>query len=243
MECTTLLALTSCAALSCAASPPADVQPLIDNLAEPLRGNSLIFDDGVENLWAAQSFAADRRRYRLESIETILGTAVGPPVVVAELHDGDEPTGALRTTLSVPALSTAGNEVVALTPDSDVIIERGQALTLILGVANVAEYEWAYADSNNWIGPGTFGNYYYSSDAGATWTNFGADFPYYLRVNVTPICPADCNADYLLNVNDFVCFQTSFALGNMNVADCDDDGVLNVNDYVCFQTTFAIGCP
>ncbi len=44
-----------------------------------------------------------------------------------------------------------------------------------------------------------------------------------------------------LNVNDFICFQTKFALGDP-YADCDQNGVRNVNDYICFQTKFAIGC-
>ncbi len=44
-----------------------------------------------------------------------------------------------------------------------------------------------------------------------------------------------------LNVNDFICFQTKFALRDP-YADCDNNGTYNVNDYICFQTRFAIGC-
>ncbi len=54
-------------------------------------------------------------------------------------------------------------------------------------------------------------------------------------------CYADCDASGVLNVNDFVCFQTRFALGEP-YADCDGNGVRNVNDYICFQTKFALGC-
>ncbi len=45
-----------------------------------------------------------------------------------------------------------------------------------------------------------------------------------------------------LNVNDYICFQTRFALGDP-YADCDANGIRNVNDYICFQTRFALGCP
>ncbi len=216
--------------------------PLIDNLSEPLRARTLIFATASEGLWAAQSFHADGNRYRVDSIETILGAAAGEPIVVAELRDGPEPTGALLTTFTLLPLPIAAHEVTTLTPDFDVIIEAGGAATLILGVANQAEYEWSYADSNLWIGPGTFGNYHYSPDAGQTWANFGSDFPYYLRVNVTLICQPDCNADGTLNLADFGCFQTRFATQHP-YADCNGDAVLNLADFGCFQTLFAIGCP
>jgi probable HAF family extracellular repeat protein len=55
-------------------------------------------------------------------------------------------------------------------------------------------------------------------------------------------CYADCNADGTLNLADFGCFQTRFALGNAE-ADCNGDGSLNLSDFGCFQTTFALGCP
>ncbi len=54
-------------------------------------------------------------------------------------------------------------------------------------------------------------------------------------------CYADCDESGALNVNDYICFQTRFALGEP-YADCDGNGVRNVNDYICFQTRFALGC-
>ena len=63
-----------------------------------------------------------------------------------------------------------------------------------------------------------------------------------------PGCYANCDgstAAPILNVNDFVCFQSRFAAGD-SYANCDGSTappVLNVNDYVCFQTRFAQGCP
>jgi hypothetical protein len=48
----------------------------------------------------------------------------------------------------------------------------------------------------------------------------------------------------VLNVNDFICFQSAFAAGN-TYANCDHSTtppVLNVNDFICFQSAFAAGC-
>jgi hypothetical protein len=61
-------------------------------------------------------------------------------------------------------------------------------------------------------------------------------------------CYANCDGSTvppILNVNDFVCFQTAFAAGDP-YANCDHSTippVLNVADFVCFQTKFAEGCP
>jgi hypothetical protein len=61
-------------------------------------------------------------------------------------------------------------------------------------------------------------------------------------------CYANCDASTappVLNVNDFVCFQSRFASGD-SYANCDGSTappVLNVNDFVCFQQRFAAGCP
>ncbi len=54
-------------------------------------------------------------------------------------------------------------------------------------------------------------------------------------------CYPDCDGNTQLNVNDYICFQTKFALGDP-YADCDSNGIRNVNDYICFQTSFALGC-
>ncbi len=55
-------------------------------------------------------------------------------------------------------------------------------------------------------------------------------------------CYPDCDGSGTLNVNDYICFQTKFALADP-YADCDQNGVRNVNDFICFQTAFALGCP
>jgi hypothetical protein len=56
-----------------------------------------------------------------------------------------------------------------------------------------------------------------------------------------PVCYPDCDGDGVLSIDDFICFQTFFALGDP-YADCDGDGVLSIDDFICFQTFFAIGC-
>jgi hypothetical protein len=54
-------------------------------------------------------------------------------------------------------------------------------------------------------------------------------------------CPADCDRSDMLDIDDFICFQTFFALGDPQ-ADCDGDGVLLIDDFICFQTAFVLGC-
>jgi hypothetical protein len=62
------------------------------------------------------------------------------------------------------------------------------------------------------------------------------------------VCYPDCNCSPqppVLNVNDFICFQSKFAAGDP-YANCDNSTtppVLNVNDFLCFQSRFAAGCP
>jgi hypothetical protein len=54
-------------------------------------------------------------------------------------------------------------------------------------------------------------------------------------------CYADCDASGGLNIDDFICFQTLYAIGDP-FADCDADGQLNIDDFICFQTAYALGC-
>jgi hypothetical protein len=61
-------------------------------------------------------------------------------------------------------------------------------------------------------------------------------------------CYANCDRSSsppILNVNDFICFQSRFAAGD-SYANCDASSippVLNVSDFVCFLNAFAAGCP
>jgi Laminin B (Domain IV) len=57
--------------------------------------------------------------------------------------------------------------------------------------------------------------------------------------------PASCYADFdgngILNIDDFILFQTYFSLQD-EAADCDKDGGWSINDFICFQTLFVLGC-
>ena len=69
------------------------------------------------------------------------------------------------------------------------------------------------------------------------------------RIMGTPAgsCYPNCDGSTIapvLNVNDFICFQSRFAAGDP-YANCDqstEPPILNVNDFVCFQSAFAAGC-
>jgi hypothetical protein len=54
-------------------------------------------------------------------------------------------------------------------------------------------------------------------------------------------CVADCDGTGTLSIDDFICFQTDFALGDL-AADCDGTVTLSIDDFICFQTSFALGC-
>jgi agmatine deiminase len=59
--------------------------------------------------------------------------------------------------------------------------------------------------------------------------------------SIASACYADCDLSGTLSIDDFICFQTLFAIGDPS-ADCDATGTLNIDDFICFQTFFAIGC-
>jgi hypothetical protein len=56
-----------------------------------------------------------------------------------------------------------------------------------------------------------------------------------------PACMADCDTDGSLSIDDFICFQSQYSLGD-SAADCDADGTLAIEDFICFQTLFSLGC-
>ena len=64
----------------------------------------------------------------------------------------------------------------------------------------------------------------------------------FIRMTLDGNCYPDCNGDGSLNLSDFGCFTTRFALGEA-YADCNGDGVRNLADFGCFTTKFALGCP
>jgi hypothetical protein len=60
-----------------------------------------------------------------------------------------------------------------------------------------------------------------------------------------PSCYANCDrstAAPTLNVNDFLCFMTNFAL-HAPEANCTNDATIDIADFMCFMQRFAAGCP
>lgn len=78
--------------------------------------------------------------------------------------------------------------------------------------------------------------------------NCGAVLSQTAALTIGAGCYANCDGSTvtpILNVSDFICFQSKFAAGDSG-ANCDgstSQPVLNINDYVCFQTEYAAGCP
>lgn len=172
---------------------------LVSNLSEPFRDASPIGNNpnpvppptGNVWYWAAQSFLPDASSYNLGSIDTIVGdgSSSPAPVVVAELHnDNAGLVGSLITTLTAPSVSGA-QSIRTFLPDNPVTLSASTPYWFVLGSQAPGDgtYLWSYAEGNNFVGPGALANYNYSEDSGATWTSYGSDNPFYLRVNVSAI--------------------------------------------------------
>jgi hypothetical protein len=84
-------------------------------------------------------------------------------------------------------------------------------------------------------------NKYFPNVQYAQWPHTGEPPAEPLRIRTGPACFADCLSDGTLNIDDFICFQTLFAVGDMK-ADCDADGQLLIDDFICFQTAYTLGC-
>ncbi|MBX9581762.1 MAG: PEP-CTERM sorting domain-containing protein [Gemmataceae bacterium] len=175
------------AAVWLAAAPAAPAAILVSNLAEPVRAETIVTFD----LWAAQGFATDANAYTLTDIVTVVGNGSGDPAVVAELRrstaggDVDTSPGGLLTTFTPPSVAGAPS-ARTFTPASPVTLDPSTTYYFVLGVPGAGEFGWDYAEGNGQVGPGTLVNFYYSSDQGATFTNFGSDNPYLIQVNVGP---------------------------------------------------------
>ena len=162
---------------------------LVSNLAEPLR-----FATPISNpeYWAAQSFVADGRYSRLDSIDAYVGDAMGDPTVVAELryHDSsgaiDLTPAGLVATFTAPDVSGPAAPQTFV-PDLPVTLLPNGGYWFVLGGTASDSFNWGYAETGLWEGAGTLDWFADSSDAGTTWTYYGdpAPFqPYLIQVNV-----------------------------------------------------------
>jgi hypothetical protein len=73
----------------------------------------------------------------------------------------------------------------------------------------------------------------------------GGSVMYTARLVGCPSCYANCDqstAAPTLNVNDFLCFMTNFAL-HAPEANCTNDATIDIADFMCFMQRFAAGCP
>lgn len=159
---------------------------LISNLDEPLRSQN----DISSTLWAAQGFVTDGNVSRLINIRANVGSETGPVLPFAELRRADEdgnmdtsPDG-LIVTLTPPDMA-GPRDARTFTPDSPVLLAPNTKYYFLVG--NTSEtgdtFEWSYANTNVWDGPGYFDQYEYTFDGGASWQSYGYDFPFHMEVN------------------------------------------------------------
>jgi hypothetical protein len=109
----------------------------------------------------------------------------------------------------------------------------------VIGLTHQAYYTWNWAQGTG----GSNRTYQFIRGSGPQFRQLSEGRALVIG-GVLP-CYANCDGSAtqpVLNVNDFVCFQSRFAAADP-YADCDLSGSLNVNDFVCFQSRFAAGCP
>jgi hypothetical protein len=167
----------------------------------------------------------------------VLGALFGSPTPLAQVMEtlspgssanlmGDADNCAGTHPVGIPPTTQAGSQVI-------LGINVNYSITLTFGIdaSNVA----SFSITNVVLTPSLLVGYL-QFDSGSAMVS---------RVN---FCPANCDGSTtppVLNVNDFVCFQSRFAAGDP-AANCDcstTEPVLNVNDFVCFTSRFAAGCP
>jgi len=176
----------ACAALMAALLPVTAVRAdvLVENLLQTQRGTS----DIDSSLWAAQSFVTAAEAVNLQSIELWLGQRVGDPLITAELRaDSASGPAATLATFGLPLLGVGAPQIELLPAVPQLQLAAGTTYWIVLGVPGAGSFGWTYAEGNNQAGPGTLGNFSYSTDGGGNWVNFGADNPYLVRVNVSAV--------------------------------------------------------
>lgn len=179
------LIVSAALAASLSSASTAGATDLVNNLDQPTRSMNVLPTDG----WAAQSFATDGASYALSSVQVLLGNLTGAPSIVAELHTGDAfNPGATLAAFSIAGVPIGSPAPVTLTPIRSVTLNAGTNYWLVLGASTLAgTFTWSYAQGNVTTGSGSLGNYNYSADSGVTWTNYGSDNPFQLKVDVSPV--------------------------------------------------------
>lgn len=159
---------------------------LVSNLSRPYRATTPI---GNPAYWAAQSFSySGGGPVQLDSLQAGIRDGLGAPDVVAELRSAtgtgelDNSAAGLIATFTAPDLSGPPAPRTFL-PDSFVTLLPDTLYWFALGTTNSGTFGWDYAADNMSSGFGSLGNYSDSTDAGATWTVGGNEFPYFIQVN------------------------------------------------------------
>lgn len=154
---------------------------IVGNLSEPIRAATPI---GTPQYWSAQSFSADTA-YDLTTIAALMGNATGAVDLVIELRSSnafgeiDLGAGGLLASFTAPDLSGPAS-VRNFSPSSPVSLSAGAQYWFVVGVDSGA-FDWFYANSNDYAGPGDLLSFAHSDDAGATWI-YGTEFPHFLEV-------------------------------------------------------------
>jgi len=203
-----------------------------------IRGNLAINDADMFqiNICSPGSFEAT----------TVGGTTVDTqlflfdPNGVGISHDDDDPvTGVLQSRLSSLFTSAlpAGNYYLAISAYNMDPQDVNAALLWVNTPFNVERAPDGPGAANpvrSWAPSGGGGAY--------TIALQGSCF-----VSTGPACYPNCDGSSvppILNVSDFICFQTKYAAGDP-YANCDGSTtppILNVSDFICFQTKYAAGC-
>ncbi len=166
---------------------------VVSNLAEFVRMATPIGNTQPDEFWATQSFYTDGMMYNLDSIQARMGNAVNSPTAVFELRKDtganaiDLTIGGLLTSFTAPDL-TGLNSVRDLFPTSGVQLDPNTKYWFVAGVTNSGSFEWEYANTGSFSGPGSLDIFGDSDDAGVTWTyrDNSPFFPYFIQVNATP---------------------------------------------------------
>jgi len=211
---------------------PFNADVIIDNLSEPTRGVTVLGTTPPDNVWVAQGFTVPNP-VTLDSVTMLIGIAVPGTDAVAQLRRGEDPGAPIVATFTLPPLNEFGVTGVTLVPDVPVVLEPGQTHWLVLGTSSTGSFGLAYAEGNNWSGPGTIGTYAYSEDLGVTWGAAGVDNPYKFRLvgSPAPTDPADFNGDGEVNPDDLADYIGAYFSQPADPrADFNGDGEINPDD-------------
>ncbi|MFG0285527.1 MAG: hypothetical protein ACF8R7_14005 [Phycisphaerales bacterium JB039] len=207
----------------------------------------------------------DNRWYRIFELkdfvtESITVSAVRIGVEIAEADPGSQPVtvrlyaGDLfgEKELRAEAEHMINNKELAL--EMIPIRARFQAHeTMIVEIEPLDHGLWGLTGQRFFIGTNRWGetgpSYLASTLAGdpvpAPYSAIGAGYPdmaIVMTVFARTGCDVDCDGDGVIDILDFVCFQSAFGAGDP-VADCDRSGALDLYDFLCFTHLFALGCP